>query len=223
MNRDAVAIAHYRKLVADYDQATRRIEPVRQRAIAALRLVPGETVVDVACGTGVSLPALSRAVGPGGRVVGVELSPDMLAAAESRVQDAGLTNVVLLGASIEAVSLPAPADAFLLNYTHDVLQSTAALNNLFDHARPGARVAVCGTKLFPLWLFPGNLWLLYRHRHYVTSYAGMRRPWRLLEQYCTGLTVVPAMGGRSYVASGSLLPRSIIDAAPGSSRRLHQT
>jgi ubiquinone/menaquinone biosynthesis C-methylase UbiE len=45
---------------------------------------PGEQVLDVACGPGIVTHALAAAVGPGGRVVGLDLSPDMLAVARAR-------------------------------------------------------------------------------------------------------------------------------------------
>jgi demethylmenaquinone methyltransferase/2-methoxy-6-polyprenyl-1,4-benzoquinol methylase len=67
----------------------------RQQALAALALQPGVTVVDVGCGTGASLPVLVPAVGPSGRVVGVDASPGMLAKAEARVRRHGWQNVVL--------------------------------------------------------------------------------------------------------------------------------
>ena len=59
-----LAKERYRRLSARYDYATRRIEPVRRRAIDALRLERGQRVLDVACGTGKSLEMLREAVGP---------------------------------------------------------------------------------------------------------------------------------------------------------------
>src|SRR5206468_7287387 len=46
------ALEHYRDLAPRYDYATRRIDGVRARAIAALRLQPGDVVLDAGCGTG---------------------------------------------------------------------------------------------------------------------------------------------------------------------------
>ena len=97
----SLAIARYRRLARHYDRATRRAAPVRARAVAALGLRPGETVLDVACGTGVCFPLLEEQVGRSGTIIGVELSPDMLALARRRVEHAGWTNVTLIQASME--------------------------------------------------------------------------------------------------------------------------
>src|SRR5215472_15175070 len=46
-----------------------------EHSMALLNLTPGQSVLEVGCGTGVFLPLLAAAVGPGGRVVGIDLSP----------------------------------------------------------------------------------------------------------------------------------------------------
>ena len=68
----------------------------RERAIEVLRIEPGSVVVDLPCGTGQSFPGLSRAVGPSGRVVGVDLSAGMLREAKRRIERDAMTNVTLL-------------------------------------------------------------------------------------------------------------------------------
>lgn len=199
----SLAIARYRRLAAGYDRATRRAAPVRARAVAALDLHPGQTVLDVACGTGVCLPLLVDKVGASGRVVGVELSPDMLALAQRRVEAAGWTNVTLIHASMASVTLPVRWDAALFHFTQDVLQSPAALANIFSQAADGARVALAGTKLFPWWLAPLNLYIRLANRSYVTTFDSLSRPWRLLQRdYVPDLEVRPVWLGASYVASG---------------------
>jgi ergothioneine biosynthesis protein EgtB len=69
---------HYRDLAPRYDHYTRRINRIRERAIAALRLQPGETVLDAGCGTGWCIPRLAARVGPQGSVIAFDPSPEML-------------------------------------------------------------------------------------------------------------------------------------------------
>lgn len=56
----------------------------QQRTVEALRLAPGSTVLDVACGPGLFTRRFARAVEPGGLAVGIDLSAPMLAQAVRR-------------------------------------------------------------------------------------------------------------------------------------------
>lgn len=198
-----LAVARYGRLAPNYDRATRRAAPVRARAVAALGLQPGDTVLDVACGTGVCFPLIAERIGPTGRLIGVEMSPAMIAQARARVDAHGWTNVTLIEAPMESARLPGRWDAALFHFTQDVLRSPAALANTFAQARPNARVALAGTKLFKWWLAPLNLYIWLANRSYVTTFEGLSRPWSLLqEEYVPDLAIEPVWLGASYVASG---------------------
>ncbi|MCX3062609.1 class I SAM-dependent methyltransferase [Streptomyces beihaiensis] len=66
---------------SDWDARFPDDGPAFDAAVASLELRPGSRVLDAGCGTGRALPALRRAVGPSGVLVGVDLTPEMLAAA----------------------------------------------------------------------------------------------------------------------------------------------
>ena len=85
----------YRTHAPGYDASAQRTMPLRRRVVALLGLRPGETVLDVACGTGLSLSLLREAVGPAGPVVGVEVSPDMIRFARDRVAAEGMVHFVI--------------------------------------------------------------------------------------------------------------------------------
>jgi len=198
------ALEHYRRAAAGYDASCHRIEAKRARALELLQLNSGETVVDVACGTGAMLEALARKVGPRGLVIGIEQSPEMLALARDRLSQLAWRNILLIEASAEDVTLPAEADALLFCYTHDVLRSTNALANLFSSAKMGARVASCGAKRYPPWLAPLNLWMLWRTYGYLSTIEGLDRPWSLLASYCPDFAVRETFfWGSGYVGSGT--------------------
>ena len=67
--------------------------------MAALQLQPGQVVLDVGCGTGLSLALLRAAVGETGRIYGFDQSPEMLALARTRAASAGWHNVKLFETS----------------------------------------------------------------------------------------------------------------------------
>ncbi len=203
----AQSLENYRRLAPGYDSTCGRIESLRQRAVRELALRQGETVLDVACGTGPTLSMLASAVGPTGRVVGIELSPEMAALARRRVDTATLcASVEVIEAAVETLRLDPKADALLLCYTHDVLQSPPALDRLIESAKPGARIVLLGMKTLPwLWGWPVNVVNLYRARHYLTTFHHLRRPWQLLEERGARLRVVhSAHWGSAYIAVGNL-------------------
>ena len=203
------ALARYRELAAGYDVSALRTLPLRYRTIWNLSLEPGDAVLDVACGTGLSFALLEEAIGPSGRLVGVELSPEMAARAQARIERAGWTNAELLVGRMEDADLAPPRgpfDAVAFNFTHDVLQSEAALANIVEACKPGARVAVAGSKLLPWYLAPFNAYVRWNNAPYLTTQRGLRKPWQLLERYVPDLAVSSAFFGACYLAKGTYFP-----------------
>ncbi|MGH2689586.1 MAG: class I SAM-dependent methyltransferase, partial [Actinomycetota bacterium] len=115
-----------------------------ERTVDRLGLRPGDVVLDVCCGTGASaLPAAKR-VGPGGRVIGVDLSEGMLARARAKAQAGRLRNLVFRAGDMEQLGLP-PASfdavvcAFGIFFATDMVGQVA---ELWRMVRPGGRLAV---------------------------------------------------------------------------------
>lgn len=203
-DRDA-ALAHYRKLAPTYDAMCTRIAAVRACATSLLAARPGETVVDVACGTGAMLPGLAAQVGNRGRVIGIEQCAEMIGLARARFAGGkSPANVRLLALPAEEARLGHGIDAYVFSYAQDVLQSSRALANLFAAANPGARVVVAGMRLLPWWYAaPINLWCCWRARRYLTTLRGLRRPWTNLNAFVPNFRIVQHFhGGTSYVGVG---------------------
>jgi SAM-dependent methyltransferase len=115
--------------------------PAYARAVAELAPPAGGTVLDAACGTGRALPHLRTAVGPAGRVVGVDLTPQMLAEARRLGRDrvAGLVEADVLALPLADASLDAVLAAGLVSHLPD---PAAGLAELARVCRPGARLAL---------------------------------------------------------------------------------
>lgn len=122
------------------------IGPFGQAMFDAVRLAPGEAVLDVGCGFGTSTLEAEERVAPTGRVVGVDISAAMLEGARRRVAAAGLDDIELLHADAQvhefrAGSFDAVISRFGLMFFDD---PTAAFGNLARALRPGGRLAfVC--------------------------------------------------------------------------------
>jgi len=198
----ARAIEHYRSLAPRYDFHTRRINAVRLRTIEALRLRAGDTVMDAGCGTGWCLPHIAERIGPTGRIIAFDPSPEMLELAARRIGAAHATRLDLIRATAEEVLLPAAPNAILFSYTHDLIQSPRALENLLRQARPGARVAATSTKLYAPWLFPANWYLRLTHREYITNFESFDAPWSRLESLLDDFRVQTSGLTQHYVATG---------------------
>ena len=198
-----LARARYRRLAPGYE--TPALDPLRRRAIARLAPGPGDTVLDVGCGAGASFPLLQAAVGPRGRLIGLDQSPEMLARARERVARAGWRNVTLLESPADAARVPGPVDRVLIFYVHDVMRSPAALDRVLAALRPGGRVAAAGARWAPWWAAPLSLWVWHIARPYQTTFEGFGRPWSHLEARVGDLAVERTVFGRayfSYVATG---------------------
>lgn len=202
------ALSTYRRVADGYDATCSRIEAIRLRAIAELAPARGDRVYDIACGTGPTLPLLAAAVGRDGAAVGVELCPEMAAQARRRADTPVHGGAIRVEeCAIEDLRADAtPADRLLMCWTHDVLQSPAALDRLVALARPGAPIAIAGMITLPwAWGWPVNAVNLFRARHYMTTWANLDRPWRGLEARGARLRLVHrALWGTAYVAVGRM-------------------
>jgi ubiquinone/menaquinone biosynthesis C-methylase UbiE len=84
-----------------------RFGPVIEHLMARADPRPGEAILDLGTGTGSVAMAAAARVGPGGRVIAVDVSPEMLDKARARIDALVVTNVELAEGRAEAI--PAPA------------------------------------------------------------------------------------------------------------------
>ncbi|MGV3627905.1 MAG: class I SAM-dependent methyltransferase [Betaproteobacteria bacterium] len=199
------SIAEYRDLAPGYDASCRLIDHIRRAAVDALELRAGETVLDIACGTGATLPELAARVGPRGKVIGIDHSPEMTIVARQRIATAGARNIEIILGPAESVHIAGRADAVLFCFAHDILQSATALDNIFSMARNGARVASVGAKLSGhWWSAPLDHWVRWRGQRYRTTNRGLACPWAPLQDYCADLRITDTFHlGTSYLAYGT--------------------
>ncbi|QIO22113.1 class I SAM-dependent methyltransferase [Haloarcula sp. JP-L23] len=135
--------AVYARWAALYDRLASLpvVRSWRARAVDALDLSAGETVVEMGCGTGANVPALRRRVAPAGRVVGVDLTPEMLRRARGHADRTGNGVSYLLG---DATRPPVDdADAVLATFVAGIFADPAAAVDAWcDCVAPGGRVAL---------------------------------------------------------------------------------
>ena len=192
----------YRKHATSYDTARRASDWLRPLAIARLGLKSGETVLDLGCGTGLSFELLQQGVGPEGRIIGVELSPDMLAVARGKVVEQGWTNVTLIEGSVEEAALPKLVDAVLTFFTPEIAISDQAMSKALAALGPEGRLVAAGVKRAEGWsgIF-FNLFFQFRYRtwRWVGAKGVARRLWGGEQPYTVLERMVGSLERRDYM------------------------
>lgn len=144
----------YGSAAQDYDDASHAFwQYVAMRSVGRLDLQPGERVLDVPCGTGSSLVAAARAVGPDGRVTGIDYASGMVAIARRRAAESGLATIDVRRGDMVAMARPAvPFDAVLCALGVFFVDDMSGLvRSLVTLVRPGTGrllVSVFGEEFF---------------------------------------------------------------------------
>jgi SAM-dependent methyltransferase len=108
------------------------------------RIKPGRVVLDLGCGAGTDLLIAAQMTGPTGRVIGVDMTPSMLARARASADEMGLEHVELHESLIESLPLDdASVDVVISNGVIDLVPDKDAVFDEIDRVlRPGGRLQV---------------------------------------------------------------------------------
>jgi demethylmenaquinone methyltransferase/2-methoxy-6-polyprenyl-1,4-benzoquinol methylase len=176
----------------------------RRQAVNSLHLQPGDTVVEVGCGTGLNLALLEAAVGPQGKIIGVDITDAMLEVARKRVAENRWSNVELLQCDAAAFQFPAGADGILSTFA---LTLVPEYDQVIQHGcqalKPGRRWVILDFKLpeGPIALLAPLLVMLFRP-YGVSLDLAVRHPWESLRRCLHDVTLTDLWAGFAYIASG---------------------
>jgi len=112
--------------------------------LAHLNLQPGERLLDLGSGSGIDVFVAARALGPQGRAIGVDMTPEMVERARAIAEREGFTNVEFLLGRLEAVPLPdASIDAVTSNCVLNLVpDKTRVYHEVARVLKPGGRLVI---------------------------------------------------------------------------------
>jgi demethylmenaquinone methyltransferase/2-methoxy-6-polyprenyl-1,4-benzoquinol methylase len=187
----------------------------------ALGLHAGDTVIDVACGTGLNFPLLQEVIGPDGRIIGVDLTDAMLAQARGRIEMNGWSNVSLVQADAVDFEFPSEVDAILSTYAmSQVPECAEVIAHGAAALAAGGRWAVLDLKV------PDNTpgWLSHLGTALLRPFASidewiMRRPWEAIrgamQEELADFSWTELSFGTAFLAAGSCGPTKPAETEPG--------
>jgi ubiquinone/menaquinone biosynthesis C-methylase UbiE len=177
---------------------------LRRRAAVRLNVRPGGRVMEIGCGTGRNFPYLRAAVGPAGKIYGVDLSARMLARAHELCRRERWSNIDLVHGDAADYSPPEPLDGVLFGFSYNTMpHHLSVLQHAWKLLRPGGRIVIVDGRL-PSgrgWepLLPLCLWLM---RHTLLSNPFIK-PWQDLAAVAEDFAMEEFLLGAWYVCWGN--------------------
>lgn len=183
----------------------------RKKAVQELRLPPGSTVLDLACGTGLNFPLLVEALGPEGRIVGLDYSDGMLRQARAKIQRNSWANITLIhedarnvsAALLQEVTGAGQVDGLICTLGLSVVPDwQQVFERSFSLLKSGGRCVLMDGRT---WQGPGRLFnpLLVLFFKVIAAADNNRPLSKLLENRVDDLRMSYIWQGPAFIASGT--------------------
>lgn len=198
----------YRQRAKDYNASgIRGLEPWRKKAVSALELKRGDVVIDIGCGTGLNFAPLQKAIGPEGKIIGVDLTDAMLDQARRRVAKHGWKNVELVHSDAGSYIFPGRVNGIIATFALSFVPDKAIVIQKGSQAlSPGGKWVVLDMSWpegWPLWLTRG---LFFLSAWGITKDMIQRHPWqtiwKAMGKHLIHMERNSFWGGFFYLATG---------------------
>jgi demethylmenaquinone methyltransferase/2-methoxy-6-polyprenyl-1,4-benzoquinol methylase len=211
MSSSTQIINAYRKYAENYDFAEKfyrllgcKIPKYRKMSINALELSKGDTVVELGCGTGSNFPLVLDAIGPDGKLIGVDITDKMLEQARKKVQKNGWKNVELVLCDVAEYKIPDGVDGIFstgaLSYSP---QYDKIIKQGYDALKTGKHFVLLDFKKSQ---GTGRIFapilLLSTKPFAVDKEYYERQAWKSIEKYFEKTTFREGWGGFLYLSIG---------------------
>ncbi len=205
----------YERRARHYDLTTRwlfrlmgaRVDRYRRLAVELLALDAGDTVVDLGCGTGLNIAYLEQVVGSEGRVIAVDLTPEMLAEASRRVEAYGWGNVHLVQADLASYAFPEGLAGALSSFAITLVpEYDQVIQTCASALRPGGRLAILDLREPEHWPKPLLQFAAWLNKPYGVSLdLAERHPWESVRRHLREIEFRQLYLGGMYISVGESL------------------
>lgn len=174
------------------------------RAVDALGIEPGDTIVDLACGTGLNFERILERTGPAGRIIGVDLTAAMLDRGRERVDRRGWSNVELVHSDAAEYVIPPGVKRIISTAGLTLVEEyDAIIARAAEALEPGGRFVLYDFKIpddWPEWRI--QIQMRIRARFGQTRDLDERRPWESMARHFPVHTMQELYSGLAYISVG---------------------
>jgi ubiquinone/menaquinone biosynthesis C-methylase UbiE len=212
MAMDKISVARlYQKRAENYDISANlyyligiREFAYRRKAVDALKLERGDTAVEIGCGTGLNFRLLRERVGPEGKIIGVDLTAEMLSEASKRIERYNWSNIELVQSDAAAYDFPDRTDGIISTFAITLIpEYDKIIKKGAATLSPGKRMVVLDFKMpdsWPMWLI--KFFAIITRPFGVTLDLADRHPWESIDQCLDLVEFNTKYFGGIYIAAG---------------------
>jgi ubiquinone/menaquinone biosynthesis C-methylase UbiE len=176
----------------------------RKMAIRELGLKPGDTVVEIGCGTGLNFPFLQQVVGHHGQILGVDMTPAMLAKADQRIRHNKWSNVSLFQCDAAKFEFPHPVDGIISTFALTLIpEYDKIIENGSQALSSGGRMVILDFKMpekWPSWLV--RLFVMLTRPFGVSLDLTDRHLWESIDRHLKTVVFKERYFGGIYISAG---------------------
>lgn len=201
----------YRKRAGNYDITANlyyllgfREWAYRKMAVNALNLSLGDTVVEIGCGTGLNFPLLQKFVGSEGKLIGIDLTDDMLTQAKKRIDKNNWSNIEFVECDAATYKFPDGLDGIISTFAITLIpEYDQIIKNGSEALAPGKRFVILDFKMPSNWLsFLAPLAVFIMSPFGVSIEMANRKPWESMNKYFQYASITELYGGFTYIVTG---------------------
>ncbi len=181
-----------------------RMFAYRKKAIKSLKLKKGDTVVEIACGTGLNFPFLVDYVGEEGKIIGVDISKPMLKKAKKRIERNEWKNVELIQNEASNFNFPTKVDGILATFSITLIPEFDKLTkNASKALAKEKRMVIMDLKIPDNYLkYFSLLGIMLSKPFGVSKKELLKKPWESIQRYLNNMSMKEYYMGIAYIAFG---------------------